>query len=278
MKTFVQKLFRSIGVEVRRCRSNGVVGREHARDSLKGVLEQVKKAGFAPATVIDVGAAMGLFTTTCHTFFPHAQYLLLEPLKEYLPTLTKVVESIPRATYDMRAASATEHPVVLNVHEDLVGSSLYREAEEDTGINGVPRKVPAVTLDRLVEQTKAQAPFLIKVDVQGAELDVLSGAETTLRQAELVLLEVSLFEFFKGAPLVCEVVAHMQSQGFVPYDLLGMQYRPIDGALSQVDVVFVREHGLFRRVHAYATAEQRRAQNKDFRSYLLNMLSSERVP
>lgn len=89
---------------------------------------------------------------------------------------------------------------------------------------------------------------------------------------------MSLFQFFTGAPLLCDVLVHMKSNGFVPYDLLGLQYRPIDGALSQVDVVFVKEHGLFRRIHSYATAEQRRAQNKDFRSYLLNLLSSERVP
>ena len=95
------------------------------------------------------------------------------------------------------------------MHEDLVGSSLYRESEEGTGVNGVPLEVPAVTLDRLVEQTQAQPPFLIKVDVQGAELDVLAGAQTTLRHAELILLEVSFFQFFEGAPLFCEVLAHM---------------------------------------------------------------------
>ena len=278
MKALVQRLFRSIGFEVRRYRADGAADRKHARDSLKGVLEQVKETGFAPATVIDVGAAMGSFTTTCHTFFPHARYLLIEPLEEYVPALTKILRTIPNATYEIGAASATENPVVLNVHEDLVGSSLYQEMEEDSGINGIQREIQGVTIDRLVAQRQALPPFLIKVDVQGAELDVLSGAEMTLRAAEVVVLEVSLFQFFQGAPLLCEVLAHMKSHGFVPYDLLGLQYRPIDGALSQVDVVFVKEHGIFRRIHSYATAEQRRAQNQDFRSYLLNALSSERVP
>ena len=278
MKTLVQRLFRAVGFEVRRCRAELTTERTVLRHSLEGVLLQIKETGFAPATVIDVGAAMGSFTKTCHTFFPHAQYLLVEPLNEYLPALKKVVETIPRATYDMRAASANEHPVVLNVHDDFVGSSLYREVEEGTGINGVPREVPAATVDRLVAQRMAQPPFMIKVDVQGAELDVLSGAKTTLRHAELVLLEVSLLQFFDGAPLLCEVVAHMKAKGFVPYDVLGLQYRPIDGALSQLDVVFVKEHGAFRRIHAYATAEQRRMQNQDYRSYLLTLLSAERVP
>jgi hypothetical protein len=118
---------------------------------------------------------------------------------------------------------------------------------------------------------------MIKVDVQGAELDVLAGANLTLGGAELIVLEVSLFQFFQGAPLFCEVLAHMKSRGFVPYDVLGLQYRPIDGALSQIDVVFVKEHGRFRHIHAYATAEQRRTQNQEYRSYLLRTLSAERA-
>ena len=267
-----------MGYEVRKSRADAATEPTFLRQSLEGTLEQVKNAGFTPSTVIDVGAAMGSFTTACHRFFPYAQYLLVEPLHEYLPALTKVVATIPRAALEISAAAATDNAVIVNVHEDLVGSSLYQEMEEGTGVNGVPREVRAVTLDRLVEQRHAQAPFLIKVDVQGAELEVLSGAEATLRNAELVLLEVSLFQFFQGAPLLCEVVAHMKARGFVPYDLLGLQYRPIDGALSQVDVVFVKEHGAFRQIHAYATAEQRLVQNHDYRSYLLNVLSAERVP
>jgi FkbM family methyltransferase len=241
------------------------------------MLRQVKDSGFAPATVIDVGAAMGFFSGACHQFFPDARYLLIEPLEEYLPALARVAQTIPRATYEIKAAAASEHPVVLNVHEDFVGSSLYREAEEGTGVNGVPREVPAVTLDWLVAQRQAQPPYMIKVDVQGAELDVLAGANLTLGGAELIVLEVSLFQFFQGAPLFCEVLAHMKSRGFVPYDVLGLQYRPIDGALSQIDVVFVKEHGRFRHIHAYATAEQRRTQNQEYRSYLLRTLSAERA-
>lgn len=277
MKILVQRLFRSLGFEVSRSRAERTPERNVLRHSLEGVLQQVKNTGFVPATVIDVGAAMGYFTTTCHKFFPQAQYLLIEPLAEYVPALSKVVQAIPTATYELRAASATDGPVVLHVHDDLVGSSLYRETEEGTGVNGVPREVAAISLDRLMVQRQAQPPFMIKVDVQGAELDVLSGARTTLRHAELVVLEVSLFQFFHGAPLLCDVVAHMKSHGFVPYDLLGLQYRPIDGALSQVDVVFVKEHGPFRHIHAYATADQRRAQNQEYRSYLLNVLSAERA-
>lgn len=275
MKRLIQQLFRVFGFEVRRvpvCATQ-VSGRE--RGSIEGSLRQIRRAGFVPATVIDVGAAVGSFTRTCSATFPEAHYLLIEPLEEYVPSLTKVAKDIHRATYELAVAAAHETAVTLNVHHDLVGSSLYREVEEGTGVNGVPRKVRSVTLDRLVEERQAGPPYFIKIDVQGAELDVLAGAGTVLENTDLVLLEVSLFQFFEGGPIFCDVLEFMKSKGFVPYDILGQQYRPLDGALSQVDIAFVKETGRFRQHHYYATPQQRHEQNHLFRSHFTRLLSSE---
>ena len=49
--------------------------------------------------------------------------------------------------------------------------------------------------------------YLIKVDVQGAELDVLRGAIETLNETELVILEVSMFEFMVNLPQFYDVVS-----------------------------------------------------------------------
>jgi hypothetical protein len=73
-----------------------------------------------------------------------------------------------------------------------------------------------------------------------------------------VLLEVSLFQFFRGGPQLHDIVAAMKARGFVAYDICGQGYRPLDGALAQVDMVFVKEEGMLRRSHAFATAEQRK--------------------
>ena len=53
-----------------------------------------------------------------------------------------------------------------------------------------------------------------------------------------------------------DVVAYMKNLGFVVYDIFGEDYRPLDGALGQIDIAFVKENGIFRTDHAYATAEQ----------------------
>jgi len=91
---------------------------------------------------------------------------------------------------------------------------------------------------------------------------VLRGAGALLQQAGYVLLEVSFFEFFAGGPQFADVIAFMQARGFSAYDISGLQYRPLDGALSQADISFVQASGLFRQQHVYATREQREMQDR----------------
>jgi FkbM family methyltransferase len=252
------------GLEVRRT-APAPTDREHPRNSLIGLLRQARNVGLAPATVIDVGAAYGAFALECHGIFPHAHYVLVEPLKEYKPFLEEVTRSIPTAEYILAAAAASAGKAVINVHPDLVGSSLNLE-DEDSGVNGVPRTVDAIRLDSLITHGRTTPPFLLKIDVQGAELDVLSGAEGVLQETEYVLLEVSFFEFFQEGPQFHEVVAFMKSAGFFTYDICGLQHRPLDGALSQADMAFVKEKGLFRKHHYYATRRQREEQDRKLQS------------
>jgi FkbM family methyltransferase len=250
IRQLVSKSFGRLGYEVRR---------GDPRPTVTGALLQAKLNGLAPATVMDVGAAWGAFTQTSRTVFPAARYLAVEPLEENRPALEALTRKCPGVDFVIAAAAAKPGTVTLQVHPDLVVSSQYRELGIG-GVNGAPRVVRAVTLDDLAVEFGVAGPFLLKLDVQGAELDVLAGATTILPAVEYVLLEVSLFEFFEGGPVLADVVSFMQAHGLVAYDIFGRQYRPLDGALAQVDMAFVKERGSLRVTHAYATADQRRAQ------------------
>lgn len=266
LKVGLKAAFGLAGLEVRKKRPGGLLSVD--RDSLRGVLLHARSVGCAPCTVIDVGAAYGSFTQECHAVFPDARYILMEPLVEYKPALARIVRSVEQAEYIEAAAAAHDDERTIHVHPDLVGSSLYREVEEGSDVNGTPRIIRAVTVDGVMQRNAAKGPFFFKVDVQGAELDVLRGAEQTLRETEWVLLEVSLFRFFQGGPDICDVIAYMRSRGFAPYDVHELQYRPLDNALSQVDIVFVKENGLFRRRHHFATPEQREEENRKIHARL----------
>ncbi|MDH4242064.1 MAG: FkbM family methyltransferase [Phycisphaerae bacterium] len=244
-----------------------------ARSGVDGLLQHVRSMGFVPATVIDVGAAYGAFTRQCRSVFPASRFILIEPLVEYQPALKKLTDEMPAIHCVTAVAAAHAGEAVLNVHPDLVGSSLLSEVEKNTQVNGVPRAVRAITLDGLIEETGAEGPFLLKADVQGAELEVLRGAERMLADTECILLEISLFRFFEGGPDLSDAVAYMKARGFVVYDISGFQYRPLDNALAQVDVTFVKEAGLFRTQQGYATPEQRQAQDRRIRAHMEELLA-----
>ena len=90
------------------------------------------------------------------------------------------------------------------------GSSLF---EEQTSFERSMIPLPMHRLDDLLAQRPSTRFPFIKLDVQGAEMDVLRGGPKTLNNAEVVLLEASFLEYNKGAPQFAEVVAHIAQFG-----------------------------------------------------------------
>ena len=70
------------------------------------------------------------------------------------------------------------------------------------------------TLDTLVKQRGWQKPDLIKMDVQGCELDIIKGAVNTIRYCPDIILELQNKEYMKGAPMRDEVISYMKSIGY----------------------------------------------------------------
>jgi FkbM family methyltransferase len=227
----------------------------NTRDSMREVLQHASDLGFRPTTVIDVGVNIG--TPQLYETYPEARYILVEPLVENLPFLQRICDRLPSAEYVLAAAAARACKVVLHVHEDLAGSSVFRESDGPEA-DGKAREVEGIPLDRICLQRKTNGPYLIKIDTQGSEVDVISGAEEILKETELILMEACLFEFHIGGPQLHDVIFFMAERGFVVYDIFGRSYRPADGALAQVDLAFVKGSGFFRKSHAYTTSAQRR--------------------
>lgn len=231
------------------------IPRRHVRTSLWGVAEHLRSLGFRPATVIDVGVGYG--TEELYETFGQARHLLVEPLAEFEPVLKRLAKRYG-AQYVLAAAGSAAGQATLHVHSDLIGTSLLEESE-GAHADGVPRQVPMVRLDELCGQRQLKGPCLMKLDTQGGELDVLRGAEGILGDTEVIIMEVMMLQFLRGCGTLHEILPFMAERGFAAYDIFGNHARPLDGALAQVDMVFVKKEGRFRQSHHYATAEMRKA-------------------
>jgi len=89
-------------------------------------------------------------------------------------------------------------------------------------------------------------PDMMKLDVQGYELTVLEGARKSLEQCQAVILELPFHRFSQSTNIFHEAIFYMVKRGFRPYEIVDVLRRPLDGAMGQCDLLFVKEdHALF---------------------------------
>lgn len=239
LKSPIKKIFELFGYDIRK--QNLFAKRRDLSDFLK----HIKRLGFEPQTIIDVGVAIGTFPL--YENFPDSTHLLIEPLCEFEHSIKEICEKY-NASYVIAAAGSNSGNIKINVLPDLSSSSIYKE-KESKFINSTSREVTQIRIDDVCEDKGLKGPYLIKIDVQGAELDVLGGSTNIMKYTEVIILEVSLLKIYQEGPELYDVIDYMYKKDYVIYDIFGGQYRQFDGALIQLDVAFVKEKGLFRSHH-----------------------------
>jgi hypothetical protein len=96
-------------------------------------------------------------------------------------------------------------------------------------------------LDDYQDLHELRLPDMIKLDVQGCELEVLKGGERCLNSAKAVLMEMSFIELYRGQPLFDDVVAFMADHGFRLHAV--STTTPVGKPLLQTDFLFVPAKG-----------------------------------
>jgi FkbM family methyltransferase len=197
-------------------------------------LRRMKVRGLNPRVVLDVGAAHGDWTKSCQRIFPDAHFMMLEPLPDYGVELSALVRR-GRIEYVPAAAGRTEDTRPLLVPDEPGGSSFLAASREDDSYFKRSVTVHVLPLSSL---DIPSGPTVLKLDVQGYELEVIAGAAPILNQVEVIIAECSLYPFQQGIPLIHEVVDRVVELGYRIYDVADEMRWP-SGTLAQLDLVFV---------------------------------------
>ena len=206
--------------------------------SHRNALMRLQSLGFAPAVAYDIGAYRGGWTRLAAEVFPQAQFVLFEANRDHAGELAASGRAHLIAALGEKDGGTRAFHVPRQ--GDVTGASLYVEnTAHYAGQNLQVREVETVRLDTLVAREKLPAPDLIKIDVQGAELEVLAGASETLRAAGALIVEVSFVDYNKGGPLVAEVIAAIDRLGFKCADLCEV-HRNARNFVLQLDLLLVR--------------------------------------
>lgn len=215
------------------------------RDSIGEILGFVRHLGFKPNTVIDIGVDIG--TQGLLEFFPQANILMVEPVAESIPFMERICELYPNAAFESCAVASEPGEMQLSVDPAFSSSQLVSVA---THSKGATRTVPVRTLDEIVARRGLTGPYMIKVDTEGAEIEVLRGAKNLLADTELMILETRLRP--RGqAPDFLELTDFLRPLGFMPYDFIARNYHRGDRTLKQFDAIFVKKDGFFRTSNEY---------------------------
>lgn len=215
---------------------------------------RLSRQGIPMQVIYDVGAHRGSWTEAMLGLFPAASFHLFDAL----PHAGPLARRHPNVSF---------HQVLLGNEERLVdfhstgttGDSIYREATTFYGDTDVER-LPMHRLDRLVVEGVLPPPDLLKIDVQGAELDVLHGAGELVQQVSLIQLECSLVPYNQGAPLIGAVIDQLRAWNFLAVAIEPLVFTdlrssaggyPAGSFIPQVDILFAaRRHCRAERFRA----------------------------
>ena len=182
--------------------------------------------------VLDIGAYEGQWSRLFTSIYPDANVLMIEANTEKENTL-KQIGNYKIALLGEEDNKEVDYYKCLNGVP--TGNGIY---PENTEYQFKPEKRKAITLPTLLGSEKGFD--LIKMDVQGSELNIIKGALPIIKNTKYLLLELQTFQYNKGAPLIEEVVSYLHGLGFGFVDLFDLMYS--NNHLIQVDGLFINRN------------------------------------
>ncbi len=189
-------------------------------------------------TIVDVGAHRGQFALVAHTLIPNANIISFEPLAQPAQKfrelfngnkqvrLHQLAIGPERCTADIHVSGRDDSSSLLPITE------LQNQLHPGTAEAGV-EKVQVERLAGVLSAEEIIAPALLKLDVQGYELEALRGCLDLLPSFAYLYVECSFVELYRGQAFADQVIAFLREHGFVLTGIYSLYHdkngRALDG-------------------------------------------------
>lgn len=209
--------------------------------------------------IFDVGAHFGNVTEVFRRMWPKSMIYCFEPEPEGIDELNRRFQgkddrvTVVPAALGRRCETRPFH--VGGQRKEM--SSLYPRPKDGRRyyrhqLDEIIR-VPVLTVDAFLEEEPVDHVNLIKVDVQGAEKDVIKGAAGALseQKIDLVYMEVLFVEIYKGSSLFHQLCTQMLRYGYQLFDIYNLQRSWINRQLKYGDAMWVSPRIRENRLDTY---------------------------
>lgn len=187
--------------------NNDLLDRRHIK-----LLSDLKESNFNPKVVYDIGSSTCHYSRHVKNIWPDCDVILFDAF-EPLKSLYNVLEY----KYNICVLSDEDDKEVKFYQNDLLpaGNSYYMETGTQNIFlenNYLLKKTKK--LDTIVKEKEYLYPDLIKIDVQGAELDVIKGALNVFKHTQLLIIEMQHKEYNLNAPNVNITISYLEMLGW----------------------------------------------------------------
>lgn len=194
--------------------------------------------------MFDVGAACGEFTECVLAFQPWAIVHAFEPIGGLFQVLQQKFKDYPGIYCKNYAFGGENGQRSINVSNYPQASSFLESGsvlnDRVYGIDFSSVKKEMVRVKTAAGYARARSVDkikLLKLDVQGYEIEVLRGAEPILDRVEFIYAEAQFQELYKKGPMFDEVYGFLNTRGFELVRMTSFRADD-DGKLMECDMIF----------------------------------------
>ncbi len=193
-------------------------------------------------TVVDIGANRGQFALVTRRCLPEAQIVSFEPLAEPAKRFRSVFKNDPDITLRQTAIGPQAGETIIHVSAADDSSSLHPisplQERLFPGTHEIrTEKIKIGPLSNYVIPEDIVRPAMLKLDVQGYELEALRGCEDLLCLFSHVYVECSFVELYSGQALADDIIAWLKERGWCLSGIYNMAYDR-KGKSIQADFLF----------------------------------------
>lgn len=196
--------------------------------------------------IVDVGANRGQFALISRNVFPRAIIHSFEPLEEPALIFESVFGKDPNVMLHACAIGREKTTADIHVTKDDDSSSMLPITKAQSSMfpgatEKETRQVMVLPLSQALGTTSIPSASLLKIDVQGFELDVLQGCEDIINKFSHLYIECSFIELYEGQALAHQIIAWLGKRDFILSGVYNLYYEK-NGKAVQGDFLFTHSH------------------------------------